>query len=262
MKKNGFTLSELLITLTIIGIAAAISAPALTRLMPQKDKMQVIKYYHMVDNATDELLNTEGVYVLERNGDGVITCEGFACTKQPSVFPYNNNADADKYSGNLKLPNLLADKLSLAQQEVGPGKDFWRGSASDGSVWLFEDLDEMQPNLSGTIHLTIDINGIGKGEDNNFKLSNMDDKGSINKPDRFMFEIDKFGDIKGFDPLTKVYLSNPINMHRKKEDKELALEYLKEDFRPQNPGGTTPTIKDSGDTWKDVSGSSIVNKTR
>ena len=38
MKKNGFTLSELIITLSIIGVASALMMPAITKAMPDKNK--------------------------------------------------------------------------------------------------------------------------------------------------------------------------------------------------------------------------------
>jgi len=47
MKKLGFTLSEIIVTLCIIGVVAAITAPLIENLVPDKNKMMVLKYYKM-----------------------------------------------------------------------------------------------------------------------------------------------------------------------------------------------------------------------
>ena len=44
MKKLGFTLTEVLLSMAIIGIVASITAPSLINVMPNKDKMQTLKY--------------------------------------------------------------------------------------------------------------------------------------------------------------------------------------------------------------------------
>ena len=44
MKKTGFTLAELLITLVVIGIISAITLPAINKLMPDKNKINCPYY--------------------------------------------------------------------------------------------------------------------------------------------------------------------------------------------------------------------------
>jgi len=54
MKKNAFTLAEIVVTLGIIGIVTAMTAPSLMNLMPDKSKVEVLKVYKLINDATIE----------------------------------------------------------------------------------------------------------------------------------------------------------------------------------------------------------------
>ena len=56
MNKKGFTLAEVLIALAIIGVTAAITAPMLSSLMPDKHKAMVLKYYKTITDINKDLL--------------------------------------------------------------------------------------------------------------------------------------------------------------------------------------------------------------
>ena len=50
MKKFGFTLAEVIVTLGIIGLLAAITAPLLGSLTPDQNKIKVLKAYKILGN--------------------------------------------------------------------------------------------------------------------------------------------------------------------------------------------------------------------
>ena len=54
MKKTGFTLAELLITLGIIGVIVAILVPAVNNAMPDENKAMYLKTY---DTLSDTIKN-------------------------------------------------------------------------------------------------------------------------------------------------------------------------------------------------------------
>ena len=54
MKKNGFTLAELLIAIGIIGIVAAVTAPQLNKLLPDENKSKVLKAYKALNDINEE----------------------------------------------------------------------------------------------------------------------------------------------------------------------------------------------------------------
>ena len=77
MIKKGFTLAEVVVTLGVVGVVTAITAPSLINLMPDKNKVQVLKVYKLINDANIEFLNDPGFYT--SNG----TCLGFDCEEPP-----------------------------------------------------------------------------------------------------------------------------------------------------------------------------------
>ena len=74
MNKKGFTLAEVLISVGIVGVCAAILSPAIVNIMPDKNKTRVLQYYSEISNATVELLNDDSIYYrkleFEKGEDG------------------------------------------------------------------------------------------------------------------------------------------------------------------------------------------------
>lgn len=58
MRKTGFTLPELLITLGVIGIAAALIVPAIGNIMPDKNKVLVLNAYSSLGKITNAITDT------------------------------------------------------------------------------------------------------------------------------------------------------------------------------------------------------------
>ena len=51
MRKNGFTLAETLITLGIVGVAAALISPSMSKLIPSREKMEFMECYKQITSA-------------------------------------------------------------------------------------------------------------------------------------------------------------------------------------------------------------------
>ena len=79
MKKFGFTLAELIITLSIIAIAAALIAPSLNKLVPDKNKVSVIKYNTKIQNTIEDMFNDQNLYHPTTVSVNTLSCEGIAC---------------------------------------------------------------------------------------------------------------------------------------------------------------------------------------
>lgn len=62
MKFKGFTLAEVLITLTVIGVLAAILTPVLQKAVPDPNKALFRKAYNTVVTAVSDLINDEESY--------------------------------------------------------------------------------------------------------------------------------------------------------------------------------------------------------
>ena len=82
MKKFGFTLAELLVSLTVIAIAATMMASLSGNLMPDKNKVKVLKFHSAISNALESMFNNENLYNPGQRIEGnqvVASCEGVEC---------------------------------------------------------------------------------------------------------------------------------------------------------------------------------------
>jgi prepilin-type N-terminal cleavage/methylation domain-containing protein len=185
MKRNGFTLSELIIVLCVVGVVSALIAPALSGLMPDKNKLKVLKYHNQVINAVSELLDDDAVYY----GD----CQGLECSGKPKISPYSD-INYEENNANAKFSALMKYKLGLDDDNQLP----------DGSEWTIN-------GANGAYTISVDVDGSSNGK--NAKFSS-----TCSKPDIFEFSVDKYGKVTAHEALTEAYMLNPLETHSKKED--------------------------------------------
>ena len=218
MKKRGFTLAELLVSLSIVAIASALMIPAFTNMMPDKYKLRVLRYHAMIANATNRMLENEAIYYkLDINGND--NCIGLECDAQPLVAPYNvGGLGGLLYQGNGKYINILIDMLSL--ERVSPLRLDYR--TPDGTIWNIN-TEGTGNDWTTTITLTFD------SKDNN----NHSFDANHTSPNQFIFIINRDGDVLAGDAMTDAYLNNPTNRDKKK-DKDTARDYLNDPVKNVN----------------------------
>lgn len=190
MKKFGFTLSEILLALAIIGVVSAITAPMVSGLFPDKDKVKVLKTYKLITDITNEMLEDRSLYFPS-------SCIGLACTEAPS------NPDYSTISGNAKYAQLLAAHLELMTDAVVKTGNIVDFTTQDGVYWL------VTPDTNG-YSVLVDIDPSEAGSNKTYTTSDT--------PDRFQFAVDNNGRVTGVDELTKAYLANPYKINDKKKD--------------------------------------------
>ena len=99
MNKKAFTLAEVLITLSILGVVAAISIPnIITNFQDKADMTKLKKYYSLIMNNIDELKAVEG-------------CQTMACIM-------NNHGLYDTGKNNNKNINLMEARAKLLIPEL------------------------------------------------------------------------------------------------------------------------------------------------
>ena len=196
MRKKGFTLSEIIVSLGIIGIITAITLPLVNNLRVDTDKIKVLKISKTVANINNTLLNNKSIYYSEYLNGSNTKCFGFECTQRPFEERFNNQL----YEGNKKYQNLLFAHLETVDNTLTRNNDNNISFQTiDGINWTFTD--------DFKFYITLDNNG------NNCVYSN-----NCLRPNRFSFRINNNGVIYGDDALTRVYLFNIDKLNDKAGD--------------------------------------------
>lgn len=199
MKKFGFTLSELIVALGIIGVVAAITMPTLNNLIPDKRKVTVMKAYKTAVEITSEIL-ADPTYYNRRASNGVDFCVGLGCDAQV----LDNNPDLEDARGAKKFYYIYTSKLYADSYNTG-NKGYI--TTEDVMSWVFDDatfsgLGTMDDPRKATINFTVSTVEPGKSGDCTYSKN-------CQKPQKFEFQIDTNGKISGVDELTKAFLANP-----------------------------------------------------
>lgn len=231
MKKTGFTLSELIISLSVIGIASALMIPAISKLVPDRNKIKVINIHSKIVSAVDNLLDDDMIYWCSDND----AKEGLSCEGMPTA---QSNFHEARYSGSQKFEQLMVQQLGL-ENAANPIINNFSYKTPEGVNWRFE---RGCSNNNGTFtannndcavrntlayRITVDLNGTATraaGRNPN-RIYGQDNE---QKPDQFRFRVDNYGGITPDDALTAAYLRNTFKSIDKKNDKDVAASLLQD----------------------------------
>ena len=151
MKKFGFTLAEILITLGIIGVIAAIAMPALfSNIEKATLEKQTLKFYNRLTTAFSN-------YKAD-NESPTITNIGF--NSDNFVRDYFNaercSTIADCFSDTYSFINPSKNNLSINFTSTFSDGNYTAYKLSDGTVFLIEGYDEEE---SYPLTIYFDVNG-------------------------------------------------------------------------------------------------------
>lgn len=221
MKKNGFTLSELLITLSIVAIASALIMPSVSKLMPDSYKLDVINAHTTIIDKVNGLLDNPQLYYCEPGQP----FQGLACDLQVAGMDIN-------FAGDTKFEYLMARALELEDADVVTDGFNWKDV--DGRYWRFERTDGgAGANKNRTFYaITVDLNGTdnSKGPNSTFVAN------TVKKPDRFRFMVNNYGGVTPDDAMTAAYLRNSFKMNDRQKDRSTAARMYAEYPRYQIKG--------------------------
>ena len=185
MKKTGFTLSELVIAISIVGVAAAFVVPVVGKFMPDKKKSNVLKYYTMINATVVDYYNNDDLYRPTNN------CKGLSCFQGDGV----TNNFREYLITNLNLVVEDGDRL-VTPDGIG--------------VTISE-------SLPYEVKLDMDLS-------NNASTTYSGKDRSVANTDTFTLVIDEDGEVTGGDALTFAYLKNPYKRNDREHDVKVAEE--------------------------------------
>lgn len=114
--KNAFTLAEVIVTLTVLGILAAIMLPTVSQARPNKQKILFKKAYHTAERMVYELVNDEDIYPT----GGVHYGLDNVSEVQYNLVNYGSNdtGDAAEVAQKSKFCKLFARKVNTISDNV------------------------------------------------------------------------------------------------------------------------------------------------
>lgn len=173
MKKlKGFTLTELMVAMGVIGILVAVVTPAIMKTRPNKNKMMIKKSFYTAEQIVSTLINDERLYpdMKEICDRGV--AEGEDPTKVYCAFgfDYDNSVryEGETYAGNTKFADLFASRLNVKTEDETNHIYYttdgikWDLSGTVGAWTKGQDTPGKfgdQTNAAGVGKITVDVNG-------------------------------------------------------------------------------------------------------
>ena len=164
MKKfRGFTLTELMIALAVIGVLVAVVTPAIMKTRPNKNKMMVKKTFYTTEQIVSSLINDERLYpdMTEacENPEGVEETENFYCAWG---FDYKSEAkyEGETYTGDTKFRDLFKSKLNISKDKIDNNES--KFMTTDGVIWDLTNTTGGAPSNGWTARSTT-VSGAGTG---------------------------------------------------------------------------------------------------
>ena len=206
MKRNGFTLAELLIVLGITGVIAAVILPAINGLMPDKTKIMYLKVYDELGKNIKALCADTSIFpIILKNGNDDIDVSTIPLlnNEQPLKSPFK---DDNKFTGDKKLCNLIAFSMGVndaCRDTTYPETPSFT-TANGMKWWISETKRDINPAESKASYQTdiyVDVDSSKKSSDCMYGEEN------CKNPDRFKFLLAADGSLIPADPLGMKYVN-------------------------------------------------------
>lgn len=132
-KTKSYTLAEVLIAMTVVGIIAAVSIPTITKLIPDKNTAMIRKAYYVVDNIVQELINDKYYYpdatgncydYIEDDGDATTPAQMVGLSSINGCYYGFDNRVAVKIHGTDRVVEGDEKFIALFVSKLNTKKDF------------------------------------------------------------------------------------------------------------------------------------------
>ena len=146
---KGFTLTELMVALAVIGILVAVVTPAIMKNRPNKNKMMVKKSFYTVEQIVNAMINDEALYPDMTNFCGPAAEAGHECT-----FGFDDTGagsmDGITYDGTYKFVKIFKAKLNVKSDFTGNPNCAVVSPGGVETYPIFYTTDGIKWNLCGT----------------------------------------------------------------------------------------------------------------
>lgn len=156
ISKKGFTLSEVMIAVGLLGVLSAMLIPTITKITPSTSKVMFKKAYATLEKDVSSMINDDTNYPTDQTGTttdtSTVVLKGFNDTSLPtgSTVPAGNNKFCYLFTQNLNL--VTAVNCAVGTQ--------WVFTSADGIVWtLTSNGFGLNATDFTTTYVTVDVNG-------------------------------------------------------------------------------------------------------
>lgn len=217
MKKNGYTLAEVLVTLGVIGLIAAITGPLITKFTPDAEKIAYLKTYDMLSKTINEIARNQTFYPPIFEDEKGLANFANAPLLNLSEVKIGDITIGDITNGNYnKIAKLFGYYTGLKKlEEVNNIKDDYQSEkykeeetpdfiTKDGAgiymttkISTFKEEDGTKEDYQTEVY--VDINGTDKGKNCLY------DSTTCVKPDIFKFILTAAGEVIPADAMGNGY---------------------------------------------------------
>ena len=182
MKKSGFTLSELMIALTVLGLLCAALLPTIMKTMPNQNKIMMKRAYYTTSNIVSDMINNPNLYpMIDSDGNETVGFDNtdpvtYGGKTYGGTTPTNDGHGAfakfiDLFSAHLNTDGEIDDECPSESYDpenppISPGgSSGWEYCRSfttpDGIAWDLRTTHKVE-TFSTTTVITVDVNGANK----------------------------------------------------------------------------------------------------
>ena len=209
--KKGFTLTELLIALGVIGVLAAVLMPVVHSIIPNQNVMMAKRAFYTVQTAVSDLINDSACYPDKTQAPGSERRVGF-----DDGYGYENclwgrdlvtSSIETEGEASSKFATLFYEKIGANDDrtEIKGDTDSIYVSTKDGMRWNLKGhsyaLDSHKQLTDGGFYVVVDVNGSEHGDNCVQKAVNAgwSECSSGKTPDSFTMVLTEDGQVKVYE---------------------------------------------------------------